>query len=74
MTRWRKAAILATVVAGISLATSQDVPHDPGPRPGSAGAGGYYPTLNSTEQAAFAAGIVQFNEVEGVLEAQQTSE
>ena len=30
---------------------------DPGPRPGPAGAGSYYPTLNANEQAAFANGI-----------------
>lgn len=39
---------------------------DPGPRPGPAGAGGYYPTLSPTEQAAFANGLTQFNEVEDV--------
>jgi CxxC motif-containing protein (DUF1111 family) len=39
---------------------------DPGPRPGPAGAGGYYSTLNPTEQAAFANGIAQFVQDEGV--------
>jgi CxxC motif-containing protein (DUF1111 family) len=65
-TNWKKAAAIITILGGISIATSQGVPHDPGPRPGPAGAGGYYPSLNPTEQAAFAGGIVQFNEVEGV--------
>jgi len=39
---------------------------DPGPRPGPAGAGSYYPTLNANEQAAYANGISQFVEDEGV--------
>jgi hypothetical protein len=45
---------------------------DPGPRPGAAGAGttdgneGYFPTLNSAEQALFFGGFTQFVEVEGV--------
>ena len=44
---------------------------DPGPRPGPAGAGGFYPTLNATEQAAFANGISQFIEDEPVPDVPQ---
>jgi CxxC motif-containing protein (DUF1111 family) len=71
MTHRRKAASLATVLAAIALASSQGIPHDPGPRPGPAAAGGFYPTLNAAEQAAFANGISQFIEVEGVLDVPQ---
>ena len=39
---------------------------DPGPRPGPAAAGGFYPTLNATEQAAFNNGITEFLEDEPV--------
>jgi len=39
---------------------------DPGPRPGTPGAGGYYSTLNADEQAAFAAGQGVFQEVDQV--------
>jgi CxxC motif-containing protein (DUF1111 family) len=44
---------------------------DPGPRPGPAGAGSFYPTLNPTEQAAFANGISQFIEDEPVIDVPQ---
>ena len=73
MTHSKKAATMVTVLAGIAIATSQGAPHDPGPRPGPSGAGGYYPTLDATEQAAFANGIVQLNEVEGVANTPQGS-
>lgn len=81
MTDWKKVAAIATVLAGVGIAASQKAPHDPGPRPGSAGAGavlgpdgglppgvatGFYPTLNATEQAAFANGVAQFVQEEGV--------
>jgi CxxC motif-containing protein (DUF1111 family) len=67
MKMWKKCTAFTAVLAGITIATSQSMPHDPGPRPGPAGAGGYYQSLDATEQAAFSAGIDQFNEVEGVL-------
>lgn len=69
MTHWKKVAAIATVLAGAAIAASERAPHDPGPRSGPAGAGGvtgFYSTLNETEQAAFANGIGQFVEVEGV--------
>jgi CxxC motif-containing protein (DUF1111 family) len=67
MRNWKRATV-AGVLLAITMAASQGVPHDPGPRPGQVGAGSYYPTLNPTEQAAFAAGIVQFNQVEPVAD------
>jgi CxxC motif-containing protein (DUF1111 family) len=79
MTHWKKAGAIATVLAGVVIAAPQRGPHDPGPRPGPAGAGavtavataadgltGFYPSLNATEQAAYANGIAQFVEEEGV--------
>ncbi len=39
---------------------------DPGPRAGSARAGGYYPTLSAGEQAVFAQALERFQEVDSV--------
>jgi CxxC motif-containing protein (DUF1111 family) len=39
---------------------------DPGPRAGAAGAGSFYPTLDSTEQAFFTGGLGRFEEVDSV--------
>ena len=39
---------------------------DPGPRPGAAGAGGYYPTLNAGEQLVFNQALGVFQEVNSV--------
>lgn len=66
MTKWKKVGTVVTVLAGINIAISERAPHDPGPRSGPPGAGGYYPTLNATEQAAFANGIAQLVQDEGV--------
>jgi len=71
MKYWKKAASIASVLAGITIATSQKAVHDPGPRSGLAGAGSFFPTLNATEQAAFANGISQFIEVEPVPDVPQ---
>jgi hypothetical protein len=68
---WKTALSIVIVVAGIAIAASQITVHDPGPRPGPAGAGGFFPTLNTTEQAAFNNGISQFIEVEGVSDIPQ---
>ncbi|MBV8050582.1 MAG: thiol oxidoreductase [Acidobacteriaceae bacterium] len=66
MENWKRAGIVVTVMAGITLAGSQRIAQDAGPRSGPPGAGGYYPMLNATEQAAFANGIAQFVQDEGV--------
>ena len=68
MTKFKKVAVVYTVFAGITTALSQTAPQDPGPRSGTAGAGGSFSTLNANEQAEFANGISQFNEVEGVAD------
>jgi len=79
MVHWKKTAAIATVLVEVAIAASQRGPHDPGPRPGPPAAGavataataadgltGFYPTLNATEQAAYANGIAQFVQLEGV--------
>ena len=66
MMKLRNVAAMVVVLAGITAAQAQTAPHDPGPRTGLPGAGGPYPTLNASEQAAFANGIAQFVQVEGV--------
>src|SRR5882762_3224918 len=40
--------------------------HDPGPRPGAAGAGNFFPTLNANEQLFFNQSIERFMEVDSV--------
>src|SRR5579862_3558079 len=40
--------------------------NDPGPRPGPAAAGSFYPTLNSNEQAFFNQAQLRFQEVDSV--------
>ena len=65
--RWWKALALAFALITVSFAG--EGPKDPGPRPGPAGAGGvkgFYPSLNTAEQTAFANGIAQFIEDEPV--------
>jgi mono/diheme cytochrome c family protein len=58
-----RSAICAAALLSARLLVGQT---DPGPRPGSAGAGGFYPALNPSEQAAFNAGFATFNEVDSV--------
>src|SRR5215471_10664092 len=53
---------LGTLVAASTLLAQVD----PGPRGGAAGAGGFYPTLNSDEQAMFAVALNTFKEVQSV--------
>jgi CxxC motif-containing protein (DUF1111 family) len=64
-------ALTVTWCVGLAALLSVGPLHaqkDPGPRPGPAGAGGYYPTLSPAEQAAFSDGLSQFIEVEDVPE------
>ena len=67
MKHWKKAASITTVVAAIALAGSQSTVHDPGPRTGPAGAGGFFPTLTTAEQTAFGIGLARIIQVRGVL-------
>jgi len=67
---WRTLALASAL---LTVGFASEGARDPGPRPGAAGAGGFYPTLNATEQAAFANGIAQFIEDEPVLNVPQGS-
>ena len=67
--RWWRILALAGALIAVSFADQK--PRDPGPRPGPAAAGGFYPTLNTTERAAFANGISQFIEDEPVPDVPQ---
>jgi len=50
----RKLSLVAFCLAAVLLASLDlSAQTDPGPRPGSAGAGSWFPTLNSDEQALF---------------------
>jgi CxxC motif-containing protein (DUF1111 family) len=67
--KWWRTFALAFALITVSFAGQGA--KDPGPRPGLAGAGGFYPTLNASEQAAFANGISQFIEDEPVSDVPQ---
>jgi len=54
---------LVALLPGAAMLLAQT---DPGPRPGPTGAGGYYPTLNASEQAMFNSAAQVFKEVDSV--------
>jgi CxxC motif-containing protein (DUF1111 family) len=56
-------AALSFLVLGAGNLGAQS---DPGPRGGSAGAGGAYPTLNTDEKSFFAQALVRFQEIDSV--------
>lgn len=66
MTKLGKLAVVVALLTGITTAQRTAVPRDTGPRSGPPGAGGSFSTLNANEQAAFANGIAQFIQDEGV--------
>lgn len=49
-----------------AMLNAQSGAHDPGPRPGPAGAGGPFPALNANEQAFFFAAKTRFQEIDSV--------
>src|SRR5271154_6009735 len=61
---------LIVPVVGLALGVIAILPlhaqNDPGPRPGPAAAGSFYPTLNSNEQAFFNQAQLRFQEVDSV--------
>ena len=61
---FRSQAIMC--LSGILLAAVASAQTDPGPRPGAAGAGAAYPTLNANEKAFFTAALARFKEVDSV--------
>src|SRR5258708_723435 len=56
-------ACALAIVLGSGMLFAQT---DPGPRGGAAGAGGFFPTLNATEQAFFTAARDRFREIDSV--------
>ena len=64
MKKWNASsgALLITLWISIGAWAQQD----PGPRPGPAGAGGPYPTLNASQQAFFSQAFLRFQEVTSV--------
>jgi hypothetical protein len=58
----RISALSACLVVGLLSSLHVLAQSDPGPRPGSAAAGSYYPTLNSNEQALFNQAVEDFME------------
>jgi CxxC motif-containing protein (DUF1111 family) len=56
-------ALCLTVVLSVGTLKAQ---HDPGPRGGTAGAGGFSPTLNADEQAFFNQALDRFKEIDSV--------
>jgi mono/diheme cytochrome c family protein/cytochrome c551/c552 len=56
-------ALCLTVVFCTGILQAQ---HDPGPRGGAAGAGGFYPTLDGNEQAFFSQALDRFKEIDSV--------
>ena len=59
-------ACVARVAVALIFCGTVMAQRDPGPRGGPAAAGGYYPTLNATEQAAFSSAQMVFAEVDSV--------
>ena len=54
------------VCLGIALTANLAAQNDPGPRRGAPGAGGYFPTLDATEQQFFSQALTRFQEVDSV--------
>src|SRR5579859_2871822 len=59
----RLLTVCLTLILGTGTLQAQS---DPGPRGGTAGAGGAFPTLNANEQAMFLTALNTFNEVQSV--------
>lgn len=56
-------ALVFAVFTGAAMLHAQS---DPGPRPGPAAAGSYFPALNANEQGMFAQALLRFLEVDSV--------
>jgi CxxC motif-containing protein (DUF1111 family) len=72
MFRWNAKGVALLCIAIISSSIGGWAQQDPGPRPGTAGAGGPFPSLNANEQGFFGEALVRFmevNSVSGTLEA-----
>ena len=58
--------VIRCLTTALALAAGCYAQTDPGPRAGPAGAGGYYPTLNASEQLFFTQALARFQEVDSV--------
>lgn len=67
MTCFRNSAPAVCLAAILLVASCAVAQTDPGPRPGPAGAGSFYPTLNTNEQLLFNQALLRFQEVDSVL-------
>lgn len=61
--RWK---LTTSLIALFALLGTLQAQVDPGPRPGKAGAGGPYPSLNAEEMAFFNQTLVRFEEIDSV--------
>src|SRR5260370_2623793 len=70
--KWRKREIVQTgdlLTVGLTVVLCTGIlqgQHDPGPRGGAAGAGGFYRTLDGNEQAFFSQALDRFKEIDSV--------
>jgi CxxC motif-containing protein (DUF1111 family) len=65
--KFRKLSAIAFCFAAVLLASLDlSAQNDPGPRPGAAGAGSFYPTLNGNEQALFTQALQVLQEIDSV--------
>jgi CxxC motif-containing protein (DUF1111 family) len=65
MKKWNRRSAALLLICGISSVGAW-AQQDPGPRPGPAGAGGPYPTLNANEQGFFGQAFLRFGEINSV--------
>jgi len=66
MTRPRLSPVVLCLTAVLLINTQLVAQTDPGPRTGPAGAGSFFPTLNSNEQLLFNQALLRFQEVDSV--------
>ena len=66
MTRPRLSPVVLCLAAVLLINTQLVAQTDPGPRTGPAGAGSFFPTLNSNEQLLFNQALLRFQEVDSV--------
>ena len=66
MNRSKTLTLVVCLALVVPFSQRKLLAQDPGPRPGTPAAGGYYPTLNANEQAMFTQGLQAFMEVDSV--------
>src|SRR5260370_8042547 len=58
--------LLTLCLTVVLCAGIRQAQHDPGPRGGAAGAGGFYPTLDGNERAFFSHALDRFKKIDSV--------